>query len=543
VGKPPYGAEWGYEIFNAFLKNCYKAVNSKDSAAIFMEKSIYLLSLGGIVGMILPQSFALYNSYSDIRAFLTSYSISNICNVSFGFEGVNYEQLIFIVSVAKEYKLTKIDKFTDGNKAVTICKLNIRDILKDEGVFLYDGIDETHWKITEKIKDKSFSIGKICEVFRGPYIPEKTKKKIAGGMTKFLERGPQVERYGVRGYDLIDINKLPKNLQEKAKKTMRERIFVKVLRGKRLEGNYDDGEYLTTEKMVNVVIKHPEFHYKYILALVNSALTSYFLQKRLFSDNTETARVMDYPYFSKIRVPTDSSNQAPIISLVDAIIQKKKEYHAISQNIEDYIDFEKANLIRLDEFFKGALDDFEVVSSLKAKHDNFDALRLRIEGDRAIVEYGVRRKAEDYEEIEEDEQTEVRGKYVVEWHPAGEGKIKDKLAVEFLAKMLEKEKRFSKAKSKTIWQKIAEIKVPGFTSEVKEGFLKYRSAMEKAKKLGEEITKIDRAIDRLVYDLYGLTEDEIKVVERSVWGEKFEEMYSKLPSRESALKLSKMYDG
>ena len=120
------------------------------------------------------------------------------------------------------------------------------------------------------------------------------------------------------------------------------------------------------------------------------------------------------------------------------------------------------------------------------------------------------------------------------------GKDKDGLAVEFLAKMLEKEKRFSKAKSKTIWQKIAEIKVPGFTSEVKEGFLKYRSAMEKVKKLGEEITKIDRAIDRLVYDLYGLTEDEIKVVERSVWGEKFEEMYSKLPSRESALKLSKV---
>lgn len=48
----------------------------------------------------------------------------------------------------------------------------------------------------------------------------------------------------------------------------------------------------------------------------------------------------------------------------------------------------------------------------------------------------------------------------------------------------------------------------------------------------------NRAIDRLVYDLYGLTEEEIKVVESSVWGGKFEEMYSKLPSKEEALKLS-----
>jgi len=45
-------------------------------------------------------------------------------------------------------------------------------------------------------------------------------------------------------------------------------------------------------------------------------------------------------------------------------------------------------------------------------------------------------------------------------------------------------------------------------------------------------------MDRLVYDLYGLIEDEIKVVEKSVWGEKFEEMYGKLPSRDSALRLA-----
>ena len=89
-----------------------------------------------------------------------------------------------------------------------------------------------------------------------------------------------------------------------------------------------------------------------------------------------------------------------------------------------------------------------------------------------------------------------------------------------------------------MWQKITEVKVPEFTGEVKEGFLKYKSTMEKAKKLDEEITRIDRAIDRLVYDLYGLTEDEIKVVEKSVWGEKFEEKYSKLPSKEDALKLA-----
>jgi len=107
-----------------------------------------------------------------------------------------------------------------------------------------------------------------------------------------------------------------------------------------------------------------------------------------------------------------------------------------------------------------------------------------------------------------------------------------------LAKILEIEKRISRAKRKTIWQKIAEVKVPEFIDEVKNGFLKFKSASEKVKELDEEIIKIDRAIDRLVYDLYGLTEEEIQVVEKCVWGDKFAEEYSKLPLREEALKLS-----
>jgi|GEM_PF-3645958 len=230
----------------------------------------------------------------------------------------------------------------------------------------------------------------------------------------------------------------------------------------------------------------------------------------------------------------------PIISLVDAILQKKKEYHSISQSIEDYVDFKDAELIRLDEFLTRSTEDFEVLSSLKVKYDNFDALRVRVGGDEFILEYGVRRKIEEYEEIdEEDEQTEISGKYIIEWKEAGKGKIEDIEAYEFLADVLKGIKKFSKARKKSIWQKIAEVKIPEFNEKARKGFLEYKSAIEKARKLDEEITEIDRAIDRLVYELYGLIEEEIKVVEESVWGDKFEEMYGKLPLKEEALGLSK----
>jgi hypothetical protein len=296
------------------------------------------------------------------------------------------------------------------------------------------------------------------------------------------------------------------------------------------------GDEILSNAIRYIIIEDNDFDVRFIAGLLNSQFLDWHF--RLFS---QTYHVKPYEIESLPIVRATPDQQAPIISLVDAIIQKKKEYHSISQNIEDYIDFSKVNLINLDEYLKTWLKDFEVLSSIKVKTDNFDALRVRIEKELAMVEYGIKRKIEEYKEIDEDEYVEVKGKYITEWNSAGKGEIKDIEAIEFLSKVLEGIKNFSKAKQKSIWQKIAEVKIPEFNEKVKEGFLKFKSAMLKAKELDEEILKIDRAIDRLVYDLYGLTEEEIQVVEKSVWGDKFEEMYSKLPSRENALKLAEEY--
>lgn len=436
----------------------------------------------------------------------------------------------------KEY-ITGVAK-KDERKIYETSKIP-QEVIDTLGIFPL-ALNEEEVKLVKSILDKDLEIGTFIRACRG--LPRSWASQSKGMLC--VDRN-DIERY----YHLVSsCIKPPSKTAKKISllkwpKIIAQRImaYTKIPHCKiEVKADYDKDGLLTFETVENIYVGNKRNPYFY-LGILNSSFVSFYLSRMVFTKYFETSMDFDEKYIHRLRFPITTPNQqAPIISLVDAIIHKKKEYHAISQNIEDYIDFKKANLIRLDEFLKFALHDFEVVSSLKAKHDNFDALRLRIEEDKAILEYGIRRKVEDYEEIEEDEQVEVKGKYIVEWHPTGEGKIKDGLAVEFLAKMLEKEKRFSKAKSKTMWQKIAEIKVPGFTSEVKEGFLKYKSGMEKAKKLDEEITRIDRAIDRLVYDLYGLTEDEIKVVEKSVWGDKFEGMYSKLPSRESALKLSKV---
>jgi len=412
---------------------------------------------------------------------------------------------------------------------------------------------ENEWKILDKLLkyptfgnvNNSKPIGIIGEGHLHETIDRKFMSEKPTG--DLLIRGVHVRRYFV---DLNPNGEQPRWVKKKeflknkpsAKEIIvrnpkiigREMVHRDEIR--KLHFTIHTGDEILSNAVRYIITEDNDFDVRFVAGLLNSQLLEWHF--RLFS---QTYHVKPYEIESLPIIPATPDQQAPIISLVDAIIQKKKEYHSISQNIEDYIDFSKVNLINLDEYLKTWLKDFEVLSSIKVKTDNFDALRVRIEKEFAMVEYGIKRKAEEYEEIDEDEYIEVKGKYITEWNSAGKGEIKDIEAIEFLSKILEDMKKFSKAKQKSIWQKIAEVKVPEFNHKVKESFLKFRSAMKKAKELDEEILRIDRAIDRLVYDLYGLTEEEIQVVEKSVWGDKFEEMYSKLPSREAALKLAEEY--
>lgn len=50
--------------------------------------------------------------------------------------------------------------------------------------------------------------------------------------------------------------------------------------------------------------------------------------------------------------------------------------------------------------------------------------------------------------------------------------------------------------------------------------------------IGDEFWRYDRAMDRLVYDAYDLSERERKAIENTLWGSRFEEMYSRLPRKD-----------
>lgn len=49
-----------------------------------------------------------------------------------------------------------------------------------------------------------------------------------------------------------------------------------------------------------------------------------------------------------------------------------------------------------------------------------------------------------------------------------------------------------------------------------DGLQRYRDARERAAELDEKIEQTDELIDEIVYELYGLTDEEIEIVEASL---------------------------
>ncbi|MCL0089895.1 N-6 DNA methylase [Dehalococcoidia bacterium] len=550
VGNPPYFIIQD-DLFSKYIRLYFDTCREYSHTAIaFLEKLLFVGTSNLNYGMIVPKSISYVDKWLSIRNKLIENGFKEIADVSDAFVGVNLEQVVIVGERGSTMPIYNSSIFDDGKfKKINSFEKNLSKTWNTYW-FIYSTPDEIN--IFKKIVDRSNLFKNIfLDSFEGlsgirrsflPAAKGDIPILIGRDIDKYYSLEPS---YAIKKNLILNSDGKPKSNKIsyllKANKIIAQNILTKITEPAErvlIKATIDEnGIFVFNTVQVIFLPNDCLYSLKFLIGLLNSVLISWFATYFLYNKAKLTMH-FDREYAGKIPICSVSSNQQVLlISLVSVIIQKKKEYHAISQNLEDYLEFKDCRVIRLDDFVKNAIDDFSIVSSIKVKNDNFDVLRVKIDGENAVIEYGMKRKIEEYE-IDEDEEQEIKGKYIIEWHEAGNGKIKDSSAVEFLAKVLKDTKNFSKAKQKSIWQKIAEVKVPEFSQKVKEGFLRYKSAMKKAKELDEEITKIDRAIDRLVYDLYGLTEEERKVVEKSVWGDRFEERYKKLPSRESVLKLA-----
>ncbi|MGA2298699.1 MAG: TaqI-like C-terminal specificity domain-containing protein, partial [FCB group bacterium] len=345
IGNPPWGADFLVDK-NYFIKN-YKNL-SPDSAAFFLEKAIRLSK--ELTAFIVPKTISFYSAWESIRKFIIdNTNINNILDAGIAFPEVNLESIILILNKTKFGESPNIFRANPLKRPFIPKEIEFlgkydKEILKICNIIPHISLTKEESRIIDKLYKNCIKVEDISlKIFRSLYISDADKENLKVGKFKFINKVPDVKRYYIEKVQNINISTNKKWL-EKAKRIMVPRVFFKVLRGNRIISYPDvNGEFLTTEKLVNLIIYKEKYPVSelFLSGIMNSKVPSFYLEKVLFSDTTETSRVMDSIYLNHIPVPkidfsnkTEKAQHDRMVSLVEQMLDAQKEAHS-EKNISE----------------------------------------------------------------------------------------------------------------------------------------------------------------------------------------------------------------
>jgi len=357
VGNPPYNAKLN-EIEKEYLREQYPELKSGDTAEYFFKRAETLLCDDGIIGFIVPKSIAYYESWAGIRKTLfENFDILNIADVGAAFSGVNLEEIIIIAgkktkTTRKKVKVTKFSDLKTPKRQKTIVTEGYVPIslMKNLGVLIFTPLTDTEQEIIENISKNSTKFSDFIEDgFRGLFISDDNKQKLKTGNVAFIEKEPWLQRYGIE--NLHNINTSESFINQKwVARCLRKKLIFKVLRGKRISVHCDlNGNLLTPTNINNVILKqNTPYSYEFLAGLFNSKLFSFYIQKSLFSDTTESARHLDQPYLRNFPIPVKVLQENKIKELVLKQIKLKEKIFGIKSNTDEKRQLEMDSL-KIDE--------------------------------------------------------------------------------------------------------------------------------------------------------------------------------------------------
>ena len=364
IGNPPYvftrenisEAEKNYYITNYFT-NQYQA----NLYILFVEKSFALLKPKCNFGFIIPNAWLMVASSAKLREFLlkniTIFQIVNFLGETF--QNANVEPII--ITAKKEYKTDYLIDICNNllEEFLVAHQINSNVFAKNPNFEFTVFLDKESEKIIKKIKDKSIELNEVTNIKAGlkayekgkgtppqtPYHlmrrPFDFKYKYDKNTHKYLE-GKDVCRYAIKWSG----NFLQYTEQLAAPRTFDvfsgNKIIVREIAGKypkSVLAVYSEDLYLFNMSNIAILEKaQSKYSLKYILALLNSQLMSfYFLKNTAKAVRNLFPKIIlnDLRKFPIKELSTDE--QKTFADLVDKIQTANDELNKISEGFTNYL--------------------------------------------------------------------------------------------------------------------------------------------------------------------------------------------------------------
>jgi type I restriction-modification system DNA methylase subunit len=382
IGNPPYVFGGGSGISpeeKEYFQEKYESGHRKlNLFSLFFERSIKLLRPGGIMGFIVPNTLLRVTSYEDTRKFiLDNTKIVSIVNLEAGvFEDVTAATIIIVLQKLGE------GQTASGHRVKIYYGLGGEPFEKPQSSFekaamhIFDLASEKRGDdIYGKLAKGSVPLGSICkEMIFGVVITKNfdevvSRTKKGEAYKKFLE-GRDIGRYEINfdnkflHYEasLLHRPRTPEVFE------VEEKILVqRISGGKRpLKAAYDDKQYYDKESINNIILADKRFNAKFILALMNSKLFSWYYASKFSLESTLTVNVSK-AYLEQLPVKLVSDEvQKKITTIVDRML----ELHERLKEVGPFSDESKrlyAEIVQLDSDIDRAVYEVYDLSDIEIK--------------------------------------------------------------------------------------------------------------------------------------------------------------------------------
>jgi type I restriction-modification system DNA methylase subunit len=546
VGNPPWVFTRGEHFtdmeksyFNRFKTTIGVVDRKKQSGklnlfSLFLKKGIELLEENGFLGLIVPNNLLRVTTYDVTRKFiLDTCKIIKIIDLSGGvFREVTAATIIILLEKEKNNYRRNKNEIEIISEVVNLNDGKYKTHLIEQETFL-DNVscafniyaDKRSLAVFSKMKEDAILLGELTkDIIEGIVTPKGKKdfisvKKEGEKYKKFLE-GKNIGRYCINyenKYILYDRNELHRPRPEEIF-IAGEKILIQRIGGGEIVINavYDNEQYYTFASINNLLLeKGCGYDVKYILAVLNSKLVNFYYRVN-FTNKSDLTVNISKTYLEQLPIAlANPSQQKPLIELADRILTLNKELNTINTDFDRYLNL---NPRTKDTTLKDYIDKLPV-SGKEVLKDHYGKAVNLVEG-----------KIKEFEIAEEGEWLVFKVGYIFRTSKGKETLIKNVRAFrcriedvnlkKFLYYSIKEYTTPGKVGKGNIYDLILKIKVPGFNVReednkkvIDEVMSAYLVEVEKREKVEREIDETDREIDRIVYELYGLSEEEIGVVE------------------------------
>ena len=329
IGNPPYFNIKSEDVLKnlSYFKNLSNGV--VNSATLFLKKSLDLLKKGGTLGFIIPKSFAYVDSWKPIRKIIyENTQLLKLVDVSKAFKDVLLEQIIIVVEKQNpnmDKAVSLISEFYMPTQSLT--KISYGEIIKNDMIAFQS--NPLEMSIYNKLNTGVIFLGKISKNFRGIGVQKLVSKEYKDGERIFC--GREIQRYYTSddcnyfiGKDYI--SKIDKAKKLRVPKIMVQNIVAHIKDHIKITATYDSEGVLDLDTVNNIVVEDVNFNPKYILALLNSNLISFYAYNFIYSKAIRTMH-FDSGYSDKIPVKQVSEKvQVYLASKVDSLLNLYREY-------------------------------------------------------------------------------------------------------------------------------------------------------------------------------------------------------------------------